>query len=214
MQEYWLKREGNPCLVIFVLGWAADHHAVSHISPTGCDVLCLYDYRQVYELHESDFERYQHKYLFAWSFGVWAAEQILSRVRFTRAVALNGTPFPVDSRYGIEPKRMTITLRGVRNSGTDEFNRRAYAQSYERLKQHLSPRTLQENYDELSTLATNSVLLYQPVIDWNKAVIGVDDVIFTPKNMADYWGIRGELLPLPHYPFEKAELINSEIDNR
>lgn len=214
MQADWLVREGNRRVVIFALGWAADTRVVAHIRPSGCDVLALGDYRTLEALDDAFFESYAERYLFAWSFGVWAAEQILRGVRIDHAVALNGTPLPVDERYGIEPKRLSVTIRGFRRSGTREFDKRTYGVWYEQFGRLATNRTEEDKIEELEMLAVQAACLYVPNIKWSKAIVGSEDVIFSPENMLRYWGIRAEVLPLPHYPFGDAGLIEREIDNR
>lgn len=242
MELHWLKRDGNDGLVLFVLGWAADHRVVEHIRPEGCDILVIYDYSDGIDgnlssmcdngcgsgeatdkmrdnyAHSSQLRKilgaYRQTWLFAWSFGVWVAEQLLGDAEFTRAVALNGTAHPVHELYGIEPRRMVVTIRGLRAGGMGAFNRRTYEEHFERLEPMLSPRSLDRNIAELEYLASASAVDYAPSINWDKAVIGSGDQIFSPENMARFWGSRAEILPLPHYPFADGELIEKEIGRR
>ncbi len=240
MEFHWLRREGNGRLVLFVLGWSADHRIVEHICPEGCDVLAVYDYSAgdldvvggrscaagdtaghaaatasggAAALRDL-IAGYPQTYLFAWSFGVWVAEQLLGGIPFTRAVALNGTPHPVHDQYGIEPRRMAVTIRGLRAGGMDAFNRRTYGEHFDRLEHLLAPRPLDRNIAELEFLASASVAEYVPSIEWDKAVIGSEDQIFPPENMLRFWGSRSETLPLPHYPFAERGLIEKEIGRR
>lgn len=220
MQQHFIVRTGNPRLVIFALGWGADHHLVEHIIPDGYDVVCLYDYRNAGALADIKPEGispadYSERYLFAWSFGVWAAEQIFAGETFTRAIAFNGTPFPVDENYGIEPRRMAVTIRGLASGGTDAFARRAYGGSYERLEPVLFTRSIDHNIAELRSLDGASRQVYTPTLKWDKAIVGDSDLIFPPANMQRYWlekaEIKTEILPLPHYPFENAEVVTNEL---
>lgn len=216
MEKHWVRGRGNRKLLVFTLGWAADPKIVKHIAPPGCDYLYISDYREFTPL--TDIERtqitaYPERFLFAWSFGVMAAEQLFAGMEFTHSVAFNGTPYPIDSRFGIDPRVFATTLRGLPKHGIDEFNKRVYGDDYDRFKDVLSPRNLQENTAELIALqglAESSM----SSLNWHKAVIGTCDAIFPPANMAAYWQDRAELLPLPHYPFADANIILREIDNR
>lgn len=217
MRFHWLRRENNGELVLFVLGWAADHRIVEHIRPEGCDVLAVYDYSEGIGGNgclQSIFAKYSRIHLFAWSFGVWVAERLFEGVSFHTAVALNGTPFPVDERYGIEPRRMAVTIRGIKAGGMEPFNRRAYGEHFDKLESLLAPRPLEKNIAELEYLATASVVEYTPSIQWGKAVVGSGDLIFPPENMVRFWGSRSEILPLPHYPLADGGLIEKEIGSR
>lgn len=231
MELHWLRREGCDGLVLFVLGWAADHRVVEHIRPEGCDVLVVYDYADGIGSREElagIVAGYRRAWLFAWSFGVWVAERLLSGVTFTRAVALNGTPRPVDQLYGIEPRRMAVTMRGLRAGGMEPFDRRAYGEHFERMKPILSPRPLSQNIAELEYLVDASAAsapraehsaeptahIGEALLRWDKAFIGSGDEIFSPENMLRFWGSRAEIIPLPHYPFADGEIIEKEIEGR
>lgn len=133
-------------LWLLFMGWASDARLVENLvsSPaflslnadssfTG-DVLCLYDYREM-EL-EIDFERYDKVYIFAWSFGVWAAEQsVASRDDLRRlvcgAVAVGGTPLGVHPQFGIPRRAFDVTLRGVEVAGLQKFRQRMCGELWE-----------------------------------------------------------------------------------
>ena len=218
MEKHWLRREGNDRIVVFMLGWAAGPAVVEHIRPEGCDIVCFCDYGDLDWDGEECIEvvkTYADKYLFAWSFGVVIAEIFFDDVSFRRAVAFNGTPLPLDEKYGIGRRRFNATAQGIMQHGAmDEFERRAYGEHYERFRGRISSRGLYENAHELGLMEQYSCSLRSPVIQWDKAIVGERDVIFPPKNMLNYWGERAELLPLPHYPFADADIILREIDNR
>ena len=205
----------HDAVVVIVLGWACAPRCVEHIRPEGCDVVCLYDFRGGAVDPGLSLDGYSRRYLLAWSFGVWVAEQLFAGVAWTRAVALCGSPLPVDARWGIDPKRLNVTLRGIRKYGIGEFNRRMYGErEYERLKPWLPFRDAEANECELIDLSTASLEPYTPSLRWDRAVVGSDDVIFPVENLVAYWGERAEVLPLPHYPFGDAELIEREINGR
>ena len=215
MESHWLRRGQNDRLVLFVLGWAADYRVVEHIGLPGCDVLAVYDYGG--GLDDGLAEKiagYGDVRLLAWSFGVWVAERLLAGVELTRAVALNGTPVPVDALYGIEPRRMAVTLRGLKAGGMEAFDRRAYGEHFDRLRPVLSPRPQERNIAELEYLVEASAAGHAASLRWDKAIVGSEDLIFPPENMVRYWGSRAEVLPLPHYPFADGGLIEKEIGCR
>lgn len=201
-------------MLVIVLGWAADHRVVEHIAPSGYDVLCIYDFREIEPLDAALLEPYRTKTLFAWSFGVWAAEQIFSGVKFDGAVAFNGTPYPVHEQYGIEPRRFLLTLRSIKAQGSEKFNRRTYGQYYDRFAPVLSPRGIAADTEELERLSKFSAAPYTPAIEWDKAVVGERDEIFPPENMSRFWQSLAVSLPLPHYPFGDLELIKGELVDR
>ncbi len=211
METHWLRRNGNGRLALFVLGWAADQRIVEGAVPEGCDAVAVYDFRRLETLA---IPSYSEIYLFAWSFGVRVAEEILGEKKPVRSVALNGTPRPVDERFGIAPRRMAATLRGLAAGGMEAFERRTYGEYYDGLRDVLSPRGLEANILELNELCALAGRPSKYCIEWDKAIVGAQDLIFTPENQLAFWGHRAELLPLPHYPFGNAELIEREIEDR
>lgn len=218
MEKHWLSCQGEENLLVIVLGWAADWKIVEHIQPKEFDVVCLYDYRQIAtseELSEETFtKKYKNRYLFAWSFGVWVAENIFAGQRFDHSVAFNGTPFPVDKQYGIDPRVMEVTIRGLERGGMEQFNRRTYGQHYDRFESRLSTRSLEDNIAELRNLQKLSVMPYSPSIEWDKAIVGSEDSIFPPQNMKCFWGDQAQILPLPHYPFADSKQILEYLEER
>jgi hypothetical protein len=215
METYWTTNGKADRLIVIVLGWASDYRAAERLRPADSDILYIYDFRHIAPLSDEDTARiktYAHRTLLAWSFGVWVAEQILGNTTFDRAIALGGTPLPVNAQYGIEPRRLDVTIRGLRNGGMEAFVRRTYGEFYEENKAVASPRSLEDNIEELITLRDAAQREYTPVIEWNTAIIGSRDVIFPPENMVRFWGNRAQVVPLPHYPFGDMEVILNAIN--
>ena len=216
MEQHWLIRNGNTRLLVVALGWGADPRAIGHLTPDGYDVLCLYDYRTVEPVPAQTLARYPQRTLMAWSFGVRVAEAIFARGTFGAAVALCGTPRPVDDALGIPVRAFEATLRGLSAAGDLKFNRRTYGESYEAL---LGPgqaeqRPLGTRIAELESLYRLAQTPYTPALDWTRAVAGGRDLIFPPANQLRYWGDRAELIAdMPHYPFADRDLILRYLGN-
>ena len=137
MREHWIKKEEGPDLLLIALGWACDERAAAHVVPDGYDVLCTFDYRDIRPLPPGLAAPYRRIVLLAWSFGVRAAERICRDIPLDRAIALNGTPYPVDDRLGIPRRSMLVTQKGIRRAGTEAFARKAYAEYYEIGRAHV-----------------------------------------------------------------------------
>lgn len=217
MEQHWITREENRDLIIYALGWGGDYHLVDHIRPDGYDLLCTYDYRTISPVSPESVARYRRIYLFAWSFGVWVSELIFRGITFYRTVALNGTPLPINNRYGIPAKAFTVTLKGMERAGCDTFNRRTFGNSYNRLADWLECRPFAEKYDELQKLYDASTKAYSPTIRWSHAIIGEADVIFPPANVKAYWDDESpatevQFVPeMPHYPYADPEIVLSQL---
>ncbi len=214
MQETWLKQEQSPDLVLFVLGWAATPNAVNHIAIEGCDILCVDDYREMHPLRAEDFAQYRRIYLFAWSFGVWVSEQIARELPLYRAIALNGTPFPVDDRYGMRLRVVMRTMQGLAKVGMNPFNEKTYGAVRAIPEGPYPDRSIEEKIDELQLLAERSKGATESQLDWTEAYIADKDEIFPPQKMWDYWQTRGLGIGFEsyHYPFSDAQLILNHLD--
>ncbi len=214
MQQSWLIQQGNPDLVLYMLGWAATPNAVHHIRPTHCDVLACYDHRSIAPLQAADFTAYRRIYLFAWSFGVWVAEQCCRELPLHKAIALNGTPFPVDDRYGMRLRVVLRTMQGLARVGMNPFNEKAYGGVRYIPDGPFPDRTIQEKIDELNLLADWSKANSAANLHWDAAYIGDKDEIFPPAKMWAYWqsvGL-GTGFESYHYPFANPAIVLDQLD--
>lgn len=193
MQTTWLRQGVSDSLKIYVLGWAADPSMIAPESE--CDTLCVYDYRTIEPLVIE--YPYRKIDLIAWSYGVWAAEQMLRGVELTSAIAINGTPYPLNAEWGIHPR---IFAKSVDNINIDVFARRMCSG----MKQIVViKRPQDECREELRILAEQFNREYTPHIDWNLAVVGGCDLIYPPVSQQRYWQSRGISIEyrqdMPHY---------------
>ena len=214
MQQSWLKHEHQRNLVLYMLGWASNPNAVMHIDPCGCDVLAVYDYREARALRAEDFAEYRRIYLFAWSFGVWAAEQYCKQLPLYRAIALNGTPYPVSDEYGMRLRVVLRTMRGLARVGMTPFNEKAYGEGRSAPSGPYPDRSVDEKIDELTKLAKWSRETSSSDIHWHKAYIGDKDEIFPPAKMEAYWAKvgLGTHFNSYHYPFADPRIVLDNID--
>lgn len=217
MEQVWLKQSAeNQDLVIFMLGWAATPNAVCHIDPPGCDVLACHNHiGAATPFRAQDFARYRRIYLFAWSFGVWVAEQLCRELPLHRAVALNGTPYPVDPRWGM---RLKVVLRSMqtiaRNGGENAFAASADAADGRYIPTGPYPdRSADAKVAELEHLAALAAAHSAAHLTWHRAYIADKDEIFPPARMRDYWGSvgLGTEFDSYHYPFSDPNIVLNEL---
>lgn len=212
MEQYWLKKEGNPHLILFALGWAASPNAVAHICPAGYDVLALCHYTSLSPLSPADFGSYRRIYLFAWSFGIWVSEQICRHLPLHKAIAINGTPYPIDPHYGMRLKVVFRTMRALAKSGSNAAAEHQDSSRYMPTGPY-PERTIDDKIDELENLAAWSKVSPPPSLHWDKAYIADKDEIFPPEHMEAYWGPLGlgTRFESYHYPFNKPEIVLNEL---
>lgn len=90
-------------MIIAFLGYSFLPESLAHLELGEYGLGVIYDY--------SDFECDlaelwgEQNYLFAFSMGVAVAEKICKEAEFKKAVAMNGTPFGIDEKFGI-PKEL------------------------------------------------------------------------------------------------------------
>lgn len=233
MQAAWITRPPDTGMaqrgvIVFAAGWAGSDELVRHLTlPQGYDLLCLFDYRRLPDAAEAgelnaQIAPYRHKHLIAWSFGVWAAGQIFgeSPLHWDIATAINGTPIPISDTYGIPERAFAVTVRSIGGAGTVKFLERMCGtpEILREYYQHRSTRGLKEIYDELLRLQEMSLArpADNPAPDfWTAAVIGSQDAIFPPENMARYWTEAGVPFTIaetmPHYPLYDTGILTRLI---
>lgn len=213
MNTAWLiQNPENKRLILFMLGWGATPNAVQHLPyPQGYDVLCCYDHRSLSPLHAAEFSRYERIYLFAWSFGVWVAEQSCQELPLYRTIAINGTPYPASPQYGLRLKVLLRTIRTVASAGGNIFKDEAHPEKYAPAGpfEEPSPRLQLEELDFLAEAC--QTLPEQPHLPWNRAYIANRDEIFPPDRMRAYWGERGQDFDSFHFPFYTTEIVLGEL---
>ncbi len=198
-------------LLLFFNGWGMDERLLPLAD--GMDVMMLYAYHQNGGLPMDIIRSYKTVYVVAWSMGVWAAENILrgNSINPEKCVAINGTPFPVHPTLGIPPAIFKGTLDRLDERGRNKFMMRTLGgvKAFQQLemKEKLPERTLEDQKAELAWFWDNAVADYQPLLTWDKAILGTDDLIFPCENMKAYWSERADVVifDMPHYPFEQLK---------
>ena len=182
MKEAWLiKKSGHRHLILFMLGWGATPNAVHQLPfPEGYDVLCCYDHRKLRPLNAADFAGYERIYLFAWSFGVWVAEQSCQELPLHKAIAINGTPTPIDDERGIPSAIFDGTLATLSENGLARFRRRMCggASAMANFMEHAPQRDLEDLRTELAALGNAIRTLPVKPFPWTQAVGCTNDKIF------------------------------------
>ena len=213
MKEAWLiKKSGHRHLILFMLGWGATPNAVHQLPfPAGFDVLCCYDHRSLRPLKAADFANYERIYLFAWSFGVWVAEQSCQHLPLYKAIAINGTPYPASPQYGLRLKVLQRTIRSVAAMNGNPFRDEQHPEKYapEGPFEEPSP---QQQVKELDFLAEAcQTLPEQPHLPWHRAYIATMDEIFPSARMRAYWGELGVEFESYHFPFYSESIVLGEL---
>ena len=220
MQLDWLVHQGNSKIILLFLGWSCSSHTVRNFKMEGYDVLTICDYRNFTnsDLIPTILKNYREKAVIAWSFGVWAAAYLSPQLSLCHPIiAVNGTPHPIDDKYGIPRRIFQVTLNGIEKGGMEKFCRNMYG--WPVTEEELPNRTLPELIDELQTLNRLSQNSLPDLLQWNHAIISEQDTIFPPVHVMNYWNEKN--VPViswktgQHYPFSMdgikilQQLLNS-----
>lgn len=203
MKQLFLKREGNPRLLLFFAGWGADEHLFHCPVPQGYDYLLCFDYRTL-DFDTSCLEGYQEIYLMAWSMGVWVAGRTLARSHWplVKRLAVNGTPYPIEEEKGIPQAIFEGTLQGFSEPTLVRFRRRmcGTSEGVKAFLSHAPYRPLDELKDELAALKQAVLSEEIPAFHWDRAIVGLQDRIFPTENQLKAWeGIPVDTREIAHY---------------
>lgn len=215
MKAEWIVREGSQNLLLFFNGWGMDRRVADWLvsawsDDDGRDIAVLCDYRDFAipawlgeAMADADTVD-----LVAWSLGVWAASNA-GLDKIDRAVAINGTTFPVDTERGIPSEIFRGTLDGWNDANRKRFERRMMSGvSAEIVEAVRSGRDSTDQQAELRSISEAVARCpAQSTASWrfSKALIGGRDLIFTPENQRRAWREAEtpitEITTMPHFPF-------------
>ncbi len=207
MKKLFLKKISSPTLLIFFAGWGMDYNPFSRYFPDGKDLLICYDYTS-FDWEEDVagvLQTYSRVDVLAWSMGVWAASRILpSDLPSGERIAVNGTPWPVDDRFGIPESIFRGTMEHLDDYNLRKFRLRMCGgiEALSRFENAAPMRTTDDLYGELAAIDAQLTVATTDSFIWDKAVIGVRDRIFPPDNQCQAWrraGIETALVDAAHY---------------
>lgn len=209
MKHYWKQRNRQSELLVLFNGWGCDETLFETLSPGKRagkhDCLILSDYTVIGNVNFDFLRDYRDVTVLAWSFGVFVASTLLSH-RFTngRAIAVNGTPCPINDEYGIPRTIFYGTLNSYNETNRRKFERRMIGHSRPSDTALCPRRTTESQLHELAALAKNADGPSEQDESihslWSLALIAEQDRIFPPENMKRYWGEKGISIPGGHLP--------------
>lgn len=204
MQSHWLNKQNNSKLIIFFAGWSFDYKPFEFLQSKDFDVLMLYDYNNS-DLPE--IPQYKDYYLISWSMGVFTAYMLKDKLpKFSKKIAVNGTPYPVNNEWGIPDKTFLLTLRHAKTGLEGKFYQNIFLEETEYQKYTETPveRPIDNRADELKSLYE---LIKSTNINYNKfydkAIISDNDKIIPTKNQQNFWDGKADIINLAsgHFPF-------------
>ena len=211
MQYHWLNKKNNSKLIIFFTGWSFDEYPFKFLKCGNFDVLMFYDYC---DMHFAPIQDYDEYFLISWSMGVFSAYLLRDKLPlFSKKIAINGTPFPVDDKYGIPLKPFLLTLRHAEKGLEQKFYRNIFDTDEEFKQYMITPvqRTIESRVSELNSLyekIKHTHFVYNKYYD--KAFVSNNDRIIPFKNQMNFWkdNAQTELLESGHFPYYNFKCWN------
>lgn len=188
----------NDKLIIFFNGWGMDEKIISHLDREDYDLLVLYDYTDL-DIEFPPMDKYREKYVVGWSMGVMISTLFdgAGIDNVDKFIAINGTPKPIDDKYGIPERVYKLTLRGFNETTCKKFMERMFNSAPP--VESFSERTLDSCREELQNL----VGIEGRFVSFDKVIVSDDDKIIPTKNQLNYWKNPAiiEMIEEGHCPF-------------
>lgn len=188
MKTRFYKGQRSDEQIVLCTGWGMDPTPFEAMLGA-VDTLVAWDYSTLEPLTLEE----KPTTLIAWSMGVWAAERVVPQGHLKAAIAVNGTPWPIDETKGIAPAVFDGTLSTFSDAGLTRFRRRMCG-GMEGLKgflAHVPQRTTEDLRGELAALG--QAIREQPVatFPWTQAIVCAGDHIFPKEAQVTAWQTVG-----------------------
>ena len=212
---------GSKSIALFFAGWGMDATPFRNMA-IDCDMAVVWDYSNL-EIDLSILREYQSIYLFAWSFGIFAATAFMHRnpqLPIVFKMAINGTQFPIDDSRGIPHNLFCATRDNLSERSLAKFHRRICGSQskYAQWITMLPSRSLQSLHDELVAIDTAASSGNYPPVHWDKAIASKCDLIFPFENQMTGWEGLCDTIEIDetsaHFPDDLETLINGNIINK
>lgn len=193
MKIDFIKRGDVSRLILIFAGWSTDARYYIDCVAEGWDTAVVSDYRDL--VMPSLPEQYSTIYIFAYSLGVWAAEQ--SDIRAAARIAIYGTPLPVSDEYGIPEAVYRATANGLNVKSLKKFHLRMAGDktSYESIAELLPSSPDIENLrEELYSIFSNAFSNKVSKNIWDRAYIADNDRIVPTASQERYWSHHPEVV--------------------
>ncbi|OCR89112.1 hypothetical protein CFT12S00416_04780 [Campylobacter fetus subsp. testudinum] len=187
-----IKKDGEKLILLF-LGYSFMADCIKHLEVGDYSLAVIYDYSEL--SFDDSFLKDKDIYLVSWSMGVWAANLVLKNIPLKKSIAINGTPFGIDDKYGINAGNFYKTIT---NYNFESFKKLCFL--------GIPPEKI-SNFEfnknaklELINLYKNAIKPCDNNICWDKAIISKKDLIFPPK-ASEYFSCQKIYINAPHFAF-------------
>ncbi len=217
MKRTWIKQEGNRKCILFFNGWGMDEHVLHGFDHTGFDVCQLNDFNSVDPLCPEEYP-YPEIIVVAWSLGVCAANEILSKseLEINQSLAINGTPWAWHDELAIPHLTFQHTLTGWNDQNRYKFNLRMFGGKHnlEEASSQISRRSADGQKTELQFFRKLGELPPAEAHSWDIALVGMNDRIVPAVHQLRFWGPKAKVIRTdwPHFPFLEIKSWNGLLN--
>ncbi|MEE3776314.1 pimeloyl-ACP methyl esterase BioG family protein [Campylobacter sp. CX2-4080-23] len=181
-------------LIVLFLGYGFDKSSISHLELGDYGLLVVSDYSDL--RFDGGILANKDIYLISWSMGVWAANLALQNTPLKVAIAINGTPFGIDEKYGI---KKDIFYKSISEFDFESFKKLCFLGIN---KQKFQNFTFNQNAKiEIINLYKNAILPCQNHILWDRAYVSKRDLIFDNRAVLAYFNDKAKIINAPHFAF-------------
>lgn len=221
MNQYIITQNNARSLVLFFAGWGMDCQTFANMK-LNCDFMIVCNYEN-FDFDIDLVKNYDNIYVFAWSFGVYAASHVLLSNQHMPVVfkmAINGTQFPIDDTKGIPLRIFQATANNLSHQSLLKFYRRICSDTnqYETFLSHMPQRTLSSLSNELKNIETTFLSSTPNPIKWDKVLVSKNDRIFPFENQLKGWCNLCRDMEIDergaHMPTDFEKIISQNIINK
>ena len=221
MNQHIITRNNTHSLVLFFAGWGMDCQAFTNMK-LNCDFMIAYDYEN-FDFNIDLVKSYDSIYVFAWSFGVYAASRVLldnPQLPVVFKMAINGTQFPVDDTKGIPLNIFKATANNLSQQSLLKFYRRICADKnqYDAFLARKPLRSIASLRNELENIETTFISCNRHPIEWDKVIVSKNDRIFPFENQLNGWSNLCKDMEIDetgaHMPSDFEKIINQNTINK
>ncbi|AGF79921.1 hypothetical protein UWK_03404 [Desulfocapsa sulfexigens DSM 10523] len=157
------------------------------------NILMFYNYadlRTDQDLHGL-MGQYEDIVLIAWSMGVWAGQRLFQpfKKNLRVALAINGTPCPIDDQFGIAEAVVRGTLDNLNEKQRLKFYYRMCRDRllYSRFLENQPLRSVEDQRCELGALLKNACHCQGEESIYDCALVSEHDLVMPTQNQLNYW---------------------------
>lgn len=219
MKHILINNNNSKYVILFFAGWGMDATPFGSFSGLDKDCMVIYDYSDFNA--DFDIRGYSGYYVVAWSFGVYAASLWMNtqEKKPIKAIAVNGTIYPIDDKYGIPHSIFNATLDTLSDKSLNKFIRRMCGNksNLNFFMDNRPKRDIDSLRNELISVRNTSQLHKDVFTEWDVAYISKYDYIFPPDNQINCWKGKTRYVMLDdeyHLPGCLLSVINANIINK